>query len=739
MAVTKQKPCINDTVLQLAKEAAIGDVFIYSGNEYQWTMRSEAWEGIMLTKTERGFELIDKNGRSHGIVNLGEPYHNIDPHPSCTACGKDYVFQNAVECITAVCCDQELYVGNCAEKGWSVDWCELNTEVLNPPALETAFGIWKPAPQPNPEGTIATAEWAIQATAAPQEKFTIVSIEIAITANGAALPTVTREVNKEGKVNLSLRITDLVQGKPYTITAVSIDDKGERSPATTIIGNFPAFTVVAPSKPDVTISLKTLARSVVVNPDDKLRLTYNWSGSNGGAPIVSHTMHLYKDGTLISKHDIDVNAPLPYDIKTDHKGAGVYKLVGEVTNKFGMKATDEDSIELEMPPLPAPTIELEFANFGGKRTNDVRAHIDPTDTSPYQVDKVEYWFSDGVTADKEGVIEAVSEDGTFQFTIIDPYPMAEVTVRARNVSGVLKSEWTEVNGIIPAVEPDAPSLSIKGFEQVGSTITAHANFRWAASDVGMGGSPILGYSISYREKGIGNEIIVPSGKFSPNIDFDLVGLKPNTVYTYWSTVYNAVGRSQTFINDFTTPPLKLAFDAMVLTGVPVTNAITNLPVPQARNVINQQAAGSLRIDRTEIIDTPFSSFAQNVPNAVLHKVVGFIDIEPKDIGTAVCLTYKANEKLLAAVQASVQDSEAWCRIINTGNNNSINTQFAATAAQFAGNNIGAIFFVLGENGVEQPRGFNNNNSGLMLSGHSVGNSNAVYLFDFSEVKIRVVQ
>ena len=134
MAVTKQKPCINDTVLQLAKEAAIGDVFIYSGNEYQWTMRSEAWEGIMLTKTERGFELIDKNGRSHGIVNLGEPYHNIDPHPSYTARAKDYVYQNAVAEIAAVCCDQELYVGNASDNGWSVDWQEL-PPLLEPPLL----------------------------------------------------------------------------------------------------------------------------------------------------------------------------------------------------------------------------------------------------------------------------------------------------------------------------------------------------------------------------------------------------------------------------------------------------------------------------------------------------------------------------------------------------------------------------------------------------------------------------
>ena len=229
MAVTKQKPCINDTVLQLAKEAAIGDVFIYSGNEYQWTMRSEAWEGIMLTKTERGFELIDKNGRSHGIVNLGEPYHNIDPHPSCTACGKDYVFQNAVECITAVCCDQELYVGNCAEKGWSVDWCELNTEVLNPPALETAFGIWQPVTQPNPDGLYATATWDIKATAAPQENIVPVAIKIEVTVDGVAQPVRLLDIDANGVVVINQSITDKLALKPYTIKATTIPSRKSES------------------------------------------------------------------------------------------------------------------------------------------------------------------------------------------------------------------------------------------------------------------------------------------------------------------------------------------------------------------------------------------------------------------------------------------------------------------------------------------------------------------------------
>ena len=142
MAVVKQKPLINDTVLQLAEEAAVGDVFIYSNNEYQWTPRSEAWTGVMLTKTERGFELIDNNGRSHGIVNLGEPYHNVDPTPACTACDKAYVWQNAVAEITAVCCDQELYVGKASENGWSVDWQEFPTS-LEPPIYseESHWGV----------------------------------------------------------------------------------------------------------------------------------------------------------------------------------------------------------------------------------------------------------------------------------------------------------------------------------------------------------------------------------------------------------------------------------------------------------------------------------------------------------------------------------------------------------------------------------------------------------------------
>lgn len=126
MAVIKQQPCINDTVLFLAESAEIGFVFVYTDSTYQWVARDDEWqEFVMLTKTERGYELVDGNGRSRGIVNIGEAYHNVDAHPACTSCAKDYVYQNSVECINAVCCDQELFLGNCAGEGWSVDWCEL--------------------------------------------------------------------------------------------------------------------------------------------------------------------------------------------------------------------------------------------------------------------------------------------------------------------------------------------------------------------------------------------------------------------------------------------------------------------------------------------------------------------------------------------------------------------------------------------------------------------------------------
>ena len=116
--VTTQTPCINNTVLELASEAAVGEVFIYSNNEYQWTPRSEAWLGIMLTKTERGFELIDKNGRSHKIVSLGST-------TACGSCTKTFVYSDTVECINAVCCGQDAFVGSCTDDDINVGWCDL--------------------------------------------------------------------------------------------------------------------------------------------------------------------------------------------------------------------------------------------------------------------------------------------------------------------------------------------------------------------------------------------------------------------------------------------------------------------------------------------------------------------------------------------------------------------------------------------------------------------------------------
>ena len=124
--VMTQTPCINSTVLELSEGAAVGDVFIYSNNEYQWTPRSEAWLGVMLTKTERGFELIDKNGRSHKIVSLDD---RLGSTTECGSCTKAYVYSDTVECINAVCCGQDAFVGSCAEDGINVGWCDLLTEI----------------------------------------------------------------------------------------------------------------------------------------------------------------------------------------------------------------------------------------------------------------------------------------------------------------------------------------------------------------------------------------------------------------------------------------------------------------------------------------------------------------------------------------------------------------------------------------------------------------------------------
>lgn len=119
-----QTPCINNTVLQLAETANLGDVFIYANDNYQWTSRQPDWQGLMLTKTERGFELIDKNSRSHKIVSLDD---RLGSTAECGSCTKSYVYSDAVECINAVCCGQDAFVGSCAEDGINVGWCDLPT------------------------------------------------------------------------------------------------------------------------------------------------------------------------------------------------------------------------------------------------------------------------------------------------------------------------------------------------------------------------------------------------------------------------------------------------------------------------------------------------------------------------------------------------------------------------------------------------------------------------------------
>lgn len=116
MEVRKQTPTINKTVIELANDADIGDVFVHLNGEYKWTPRDEAWNYVMLTKTERGFELIDADGRSRGIVHLEDA-----SGASCPSCSGSYVYKDVVK-ITLVCCDEQAYVGDCTGE---VDWCSM--------------------------------------------------------------------------------------------------------------------------------------------------------------------------------------------------------------------------------------------------------------------------------------------------------------------------------------------------------------------------------------------------------------------------------------------------------------------------------------------------------------------------------------------------------------------------------------------------------------------------------------
>lgn len=143
MAVSTDKPCINNTVLELADKAPIGYVLYYTDEEYQWVdpdtveIPEAKWK---LTKTDRGFEMIDENGRSRGIVNLGNPYSGINPTPACDDCGKDYIFQDAVLCIPQVC---ETGVFGNGDKGYKPEWFTKDTRPLpKPNVFNIGVGSW---------------------------------------------------------------------------------------------------------------------------------------------------------------------------------------------------------------------------------------------------------------------------------------------------------------------------------------------------------------------------------------------------------------------------------------------------------------------------------------------------------------------------------------------------------------------------------------------------------------------
>ena len=166
MAVIKQTPCINHTVLERAETATLGQVFVYTANEYSWTDRLPAWDGIILTKTARGFELIDENGRSHGIMNLG--LLCPDPDSACTACTQSYVASGNITCITSVCCDQELFFGKNSTADTTIDWrefagapvdsCTNATYTIRFPSINTSGNwgvIFDGVPQTLPEPELA--------------------------------------------------------------------------------------------------------------------------------------------------------------------------------------------------------------------------------------------------------------------------------------------------------------------------------------------------------------------------------------------------------------------------------------------------------------------------------------------------------------------------------------------------------------------------------------------------------
>lgn len=122
MSATKVDECDNTYYLDLAKDAPLGSVLTWIEGVYAWRVRDPKWKGALLTKTENGYELIDENGKSYGILNLGEDYSGILLNPSCTECAKEYLWRREVTCIPPT--DTDSGFGKCGQQ-WEIKWCPL--------------------------------------------------------------------------------------------------------------------------------------------------------------------------------------------------------------------------------------------------------------------------------------------------------------------------------------------------------------------------------------------------------------------------------------------------------------------------------------------------------------------------------------------------------------------------------------------------------------------------------------
>lgn len=300
MAVIKQQPCINDTVLFLAESAEIGFVFVYTDSTYQWVARDDEWqEFVMLTKTERGYELVDGNGRSRGIVNIGEAYHNVDAHPACTSCAKDYVYQNSVECINAVCCDQELFLGNCAGEGWSVDWCELVERFILAPTITYTEGLWNVTDVRNP---VLATEIKITKSAdvnSLPSTHTVYSVTI---GDEVVASDVTAQYNGSS-FTLPLTIDKTRSDKPIVITAKSVNIETEEESEVTVYEGVTSIAPIILYPPQA--SVVGLGWSVVSN---QIIYTFEPTATWEHQPeIPVHTVRFQVTGTKTPEWIQDIN------------------------------------------------------------------------------------------------------------------------------------------------------------------------------------------------------------------------------------------------------------------------------------------------------------------------------------------------------------------------------------------------------------------------------------------------